>query len=117
MRLAIRRPDGAWDFTDPSEPFTPSGISDIHISPVSPSTTPSSNHRSSKSAVRQYKEQESTVSRMIRLGYDAREADLAFTEGPLPHPPPAYGQEPTITPYATHRSLGSPISSNQNTPR
>jgi hypothetical protein len=117
MRLAIRRPDGAWDFTDPSEPFTPSGISDIHLSSVSPPTTPTSNKGSSKSAIMEYKEQESRVSRMIRLGYDARDSDLALTEGPLPHPPPAYGQEPAISPYATHRSLGSPISSKRNAPR
>lgn len=109
MRIAIRRPDGAWDFTDPSEPFTPTGVSEIHPSPTSSSTNliPNSRRqkgsRSTRSAVMEYKEQESRVSRMIRLGYDERDNDLGMSDGPLPHPPPAYGQEPTVGPYVTYR--------------
>lgn len=35
MRIAVRRPDGAWQFTDPSTPFTPVGVSDLEAAPVS----------------------------------------------------------------------------------
>jgi hypothetical protein len=52
-------------------------------------------------AIREYKEQESRAAQMIRLGYDERDLDLEMGEEPLPHPPPAYGQEPTSGPYAT----------------
>ncbi|KAJ3574809.1 hypothetical protein NP233_g1513 [Leucocoprinus birnbaumii] len=114
MRIAIRRPDGAWDFTDPNEPFTPSGVSDLQPSP-SPassrttffssinSSSKRDTSRNSSMAVLEYKAQESRAAQMIRLGYDARDNDLEIGDGPLPHPPPAYGQEPTSGPYATYR--------------
>lgn len=109
MRIAIRRPDGAWDFTDPNEPFTPSGVSDLQPSPASSRTTFFSTIKSQKEtsrtslAILEYKAQESRAAQMIRLGYDARDNDLVMGEGPLPHPPPAYGQEPTVGPYAPYR--------------
>jgi hypothetical protein len=113
MRIAIRRPDGAWDFSDPSEPFTPSGISDVQPSPASSTTSfmpitkrPRGMSRSSRSAVLEYKEQESRAAQMIRLGYDARDNDLEMGDGVLPHPPPAYGHEPVVGPYVTYRPPG-----------
>jgi len=38
MRIASRRQDGAWDFADPETPFSPNGVMDPLISPLSPST-------------------------------------------------------------------------------
>ncbi len=113
MRIAIRRPDGAWDFTDSSQPFTPTGVSDICPSPMSSTATlisSSQRHKGStntKTTVREYKEQESRASQMIRLGYDARDNELEMEDLPLAHPPPAYGQEPTVGPYVTYRPPNS----------
>lgn len=113
MRLAIRRPDGAWDFTDPSQPFTPTGVSDICPSPMSSTATliSSSKRRrgstTTRSTVQEYKEQESRASQMIRLGYDARDNELEMGDMALAHPPPAYGQEPTVGPYVTYRPPNS----------
>lgn len=112
MRLAIRRPDGAWDFTDPSEPFTPTGVSDVQPSPMSSTTNLVSGSRrknGSRSAILEYKEQESRAAQLIRLGYDARDDDLEVNG--LRHPPPAYGSEPTNGPYATYRPPGTRDSS------
>ncbi|KAF6746801.1 hypothetical protein DFP72DRAFT_1017071 [Ephemerocybe angulata] len=39
MRIAYRRPDGAWLFADSGAPFTPSGVSDLVNSPVSASSS------------------------------------------------------------------------------
>lgn len=33
MRIAVRRPDGAWHFTDSRTPFTPSGVADLDVLP------------------------------------------------------------------------------------
>lgn len=113
MRIAIRRPDGAWDFTDSSQPFTPTGVSDICPSPMSSTATlisSSKRHKGStttRSTVQEYKEQESRASQMIRLGYDARDGGLEMEDLPLAHPPPAYGQEPTVGPYVTYRPPNS----------
>ncbi|EAU91859.2 hypothetical protein CC1G_04626 [Coprinopsis cinerea okayama7 len=41
MRIAYRRPDGAWHFTDSRTPFTPAGVSDLENTP-SPSPMSSS---------------------------------------------------------------------------
>ncbi|KXN82439.1 hypothetical protein AN958_02558 [Leucoagaricus sp. SymC.cos] len=118
MRIAIRRPDGAWDFTDPNQPFTPNGVTDIVPSPVSSTATFSSISKRQQeappavnrgsAAILAYKEQESRAAQMIRLGYDARDHDLAMGDGPLPYPPPAYGQEPTVGPYVTFRLSNNP---------
>jgi hypothetical protein len=41
MRIAVRRPDGAWHFTDSRTPFTPSGVADLDVtpSPISSATS------------------------------------------------------------------------------
>ncbi|KDR69873.1 hypothetical protein GALMADRAFT_913495 [Galerina marginata CBS 339.88] len=33
MRIALRRPDGAWHFTDSRTPFTPLGVADLDVTP------------------------------------------------------------------------------------
>ncbi|KAF9561874.1 hypothetical protein CPC08DRAFT_707058 [Agrocybe pediades] len=33
MRIAVRRPDGAWHFTDSRTPFTPTGVKEIDVTP------------------------------------------------------------------------------------
>lgn len=105
-RIAIRRPDGGWDFAHPNEPYLPSGISDPYPSPASVRTTFFSSHKfqrdaseTSNPAILEYKAQESRAAQMIRLGYDARDHDLEMGDRHLPHPPPAYGQEPSVATY------------------
>lgn len=80
MRIAIRRPDGAWSFEEPRAPFTPSGISDIDLSPSS--SSPGLKPRTPK-------EQESKAAREQRKGYD-RDFDV---ESAIDVAPPAYGIE------------------------
>jgi len=105
MRIAIRRPDGAWSFSDPRAPFTPSIISDIDALSPSRSYSPSPEIYNSpspsasvaflpqeppKSAAALAKEQESKAAREIRLGYDR--FDLQYEDpGDGFIPPPAYG--------------------------
>lgn len=123
MRIAIRRPDGAWDFADPSEPFTPYGVSDVCPSPTSATSliTSGSTRRNwipsnswgigSRSAISEYKEQESRASKLIRLGYDSRDrvtSDVEMGDLPITHPPPAYGHEPAVGPYVTYRQSIQP---------
>ena len=33
MRIAIRRPDGAWHFADSRTPFTPVGVNELDVVP------------------------------------------------------------------------------------
>jgi len=84
MRIATRRPDGAWQFADPEAPFTPSGVSDLESSPASSHTTlPPASSRTNL-----LKEKESKSAREIRKGYDR------FDSSEVELPPPAYGYEP-----------------------
>ncbi|RDB20783.1 hypothetical protein Hypma_012214 [Hypsizygus marmoreus] len=76
MRIAIRRPDGAWHFADPRTPFTPSGVSEIDVLP-SPSSSSSIKFPRRVHA----KEYETKLSRELHMGYDDIEANP---------PPPAY---------------------------
>lgn len=73
MRIALRRPDGAWEFADPQTPFTSSGISApeaLH----SPSTASMLSPKARKKDYETY-------------GYDR---DYDFDLSP---PPPAYGHD------------------------
>lgn len=97
MRIATRRPDGAWEFSNRGSPFNPSGV--MEIEPTSPSCfsvppTPSS-LEPPKSPAEIMKESESKAARLIRQGYDDRE----FSEDSPP--PPAYGQSSS---YLDHTS-------------
>lgn len=87
MRIATRRPDGAWEFSNPDAPFNPLGITEIEpptpscsYFPPSPSTLDPP-----KSPAEIMKERESKAARLIRQGYDDRESSVDL-------PPPAYGQ-------------------------
>ncbi|KAF8622945.1 hypothetical protein AX15_006621 [Amanita polypyramis BW_CC] len=88
MRIATRRPDGAWEFSFPGSSFTPSGVREIEpaSSTSSVPSTPSS-LEPPKSPAQLMKERESKAARLIRKGYDDREFD---EESP---PPPAYAHE------------------------
>lgn len=79
MRIAMRRPDGAWHFADPRSPFTPSGVSEIDVLP-----SPSSSTGMLPPRVRM-KEHEAKASRDLRYGYDY---DIDLNP-----PPPAYGYD------------------------
>lgn len=80
MRIATRRPDGAWHFADPRTPFTPLGVSEIDVLP-----SPSSSIGTLPPRVRT-KEQEAKSSRDLH-GYD-RDHDVDINR-----PPPAYGYD------------------------
>lgn len=80
MRIATRRPDGAWQFSDPQAPFTPTGVSEIDVLPSPSSSTasmlPPRSHRKEREAARE-----------ARKEYD-RDYDLDLNP-----PPPAYGYD------------------------
>jgi len=82
MRIAVRRHDGAWDFADPEAPFTPTGVTDPLLSPVSP-VSPSISVRSTIKE----KIAEARADRSRR-----RETTNSHTSG-LEPPPPAYRPE------------------------
>ncbi|KAG6834677.1 hypothetical protein H0H93_008086 [Arthromyces matolae] len=75
MRIATRRPDGAWQFSDPSSPFTPSGVSELDSSPK----------RSYKSSLP--KKTKSTLLHNTQFDYAGH---YDFVIDP---PPPAYGYD------------------------
>ncbi|KAF8058600.1 hypothetical protein FPV67DRAFT_509767 [Lyophyllum atratum] len=80
MRIAMRRPDGAWQFGDTRRPFTPSGVSEIDVLP-----SPSSSTGLLPPRVR--KEHEAKASRDLRYGHD-HDYDIDINP-----PPPAYGYD------------------------
>jgi len=88
MRIAIRRPDGAWHFADSRTPFTPAGVADIDIlpSPMSSATSLISFNSRFPST----KAQEAQASRDRYKGYDPH---LDFEPNPTVPPPPAYHRE------------------------
>jgi len=83
MRVAIRRPDGAWEFEDPRRAYTPSSRSDLEFLP-----SPSSSLGTLPPKVRS-KEHEFKSSRDLRYDYD-RDYDIDIDISP---PPPAYGYD------------------------
>lgn len=83
MRIAIRRPDGAWHFADSRTPFTPTGVNDIDVLP-SPMSS-SASLLSFNTKMPSNKEQEFNDTR-----YDP-ESD--FEISPIAPPPPAYHHE------------------------
>lgn len=95
MRVATRRPDGAWEFSHPGTSFNPLGVTELEPVPGTPSvpSTPSS-IEPPKSPAQIMKERESRAARLIRKGYDDREFD---EDAP---PPPAYGHEPVYLDHA-----------------
>jgi len=80
MRIAVRRPDGAWHFSDPRAPFTPSGVSDLDVLP-----SPASYTSTLPPSIRSKDQLKS--SRDLRDIYD-RDYDVD-----LQPPPPAYGYD------------------------
>ena len=99
MRIAIRRPDGAWHFTDSRTPFTPAGVSEIDVtpSPVSTRSTASlfSFHSSSRFPSNKAKE--------VRTARDLSD-DFGFRVDPTAPPPPAYHREPCQPHFDDHRT-------------
>ncbi|TFK45119.1 hypothetical protein BDQ12DRAFT_674159 [Crucibulum laeve] len=90
MRIAIRRPDGAWQFGDHRAPFTPSGVSDIDVMPSTPSSLTFSLQLKNNSRTRLTKADEVKAARDFNKAYDR---DLDVEIGPNVMPPPAYGHE------------------------
>lgn len=80
MRIAFRRPDGAWHFADSRTPFTPAGVHEID---VLPSNTTSSTSLSSSFHLKipSNKERESIAARDLYKGCDP---ELGFLHEPTP---------------------------------
>ena len=77
MRIAFRRPDGAWHFGDSLTPFTPAGVNDIDVlRPPSTSTCESFN------ALRKEKK--------AKVGHSLENGFLIIPSAPSP---PAYHPE------------------------
>jgi hypothetical protein len=78
MRIAFRRPDGAWHFADSLTPFTPAGINEIDVLP-SPSASGSEYSSNAPPKEKKLKAE------------DRQEDDFSFN--PATPPPPAYHSE------------------------
>jgi hypothetical protein len=87
MRIAIRRPDGAWHFTDARTPFTPSGIKDLDNVPSLKSSSASIISSSSNGKVRSKKADEVKMESFRRRHDPYLDFDLSPT---TVLPPPAY---------------------------
>lgn len=92
MRIAIRRPDGAWHFTDSRTPFTPAGVSEIDVAP-SPISSRSSVSLLSHSSSRYL----SNKAKEARAARDLSD-DFGFEVNPTVPPPPAYHRDPLSRP-------------------
>lgn len=79
MRIALRRPDGAWHFADSRTPFTPAGVSDIDVLPSPMSSSTSLASYSSRLPLKSKKSQEARTAR-----------DDFELSSPIVAPPPAY---------------------------
>lgn len=104
MRIAHRRPDGAWHFADSRTPFTPEGVSDLDNTPspmsaASSRVFPFSSHYNSAAngsnltlnTPMTIKEQEIAAFRLAAAQprNDPLD-DMWASSRPLPPPPPAY---------------------------
>ena len=85
MRIAVRRPDGAWHFTDSRTPFTPSGIKDLDNVPSLKSSA-SIISSSSNGRIPSKKADEVKLESFRRR----RDPYLEFDLSPTVPPPPAY---------------------------
>jgi len=88
MRIAFRRPDGAWHFADSRTPFTPTGVNDIDVLPSPLSSSASLFSFNTKMSSN--KEQDVKATQDLYKGYDP-ESDFEIT--PIAPPPPAYHRE------------------------
>ena len=93
MRIAFRRPDGAWYFADSRTPFTPAGVTEIDILP---SNTTSSTSLSSSCHLKipSNKQRESNAARDLYKGCDP---EFGFLHEPTP---------PTYREWCDERSDG-----------
>lgn len=85
MRIAFRRPDGAWHFADSRTPFTPAGVKDIEVVPSAMSSSASLFSLNVRTPSN--KEREARAARDLSEGYDS---ELGFAISPTVSPPPAY---------------------------
>lgn len=85
MRIAFRRPDGAWHFADSRTPFTPEGVNDIDVLPSLPSASTSVDSFNFK--IPSNKEREVKAARNLSKRYDS---DYGFSTKTTTVPPPAY---------------------------
>lgn len=99
MRIAIRRPDGAWHFTDSRTPFTPAGVSEIDVTP-SPISSRSSVSLLSFHSSSRFPSNKAKEARAVR----DLSNDFGFEVDPTAPPPPAYHREPCQTHFDDQRT-------------
>lgn len=86
MRIAIRRPDGGWDFADSGAPFTPQGVTELDVTP-----SPSSSRRYFPFSTRPARTKELSKRELLRLSR-TREPDLETDTASIVGLPPYYSQ-------------------------
>lgn len=89
MRIAIRRPDGAWHFTDSRTPFAPAGVSEIDVAP-----SPTGSYSASLLSFNSSSHLPSSKAMALRDQPKYNDADFGFEVNPFTPPPPAYYREP-----------------------
>lgn len=92
MRIAYRRPDGAWAFGDSSRPFTPTGVNDLVNTPMSASSSQS--FMVSPASSRPPKDYEGK-----RDSERLAQKDGYLDHEPLTPPPPAYQRHAKDNPF------------------
>lgn len=95
MRIALRRPDGAWHFADSRTPFMPTGVNDIDVLP-SP-TSSSASLLSLNVKIPSNKEREAMAARDLYKGHDPESVAIP--------PPPAYYRESCNQHFGRDHSL------------
>jgi len=88
MRIAFRRPDGAWHFADSRTPFTPLGVNDIEVLPSPTSSSASLFYFNAK--IPSNKEREAKTARDLYKGHNP---EFDFEISSIVPPPPAYHRE------------------------
>lgn len=90
MRIAMRRPDGAWDFVDPAAAnSSPYGATHLDGMPVSSSTASFSSYPPPQPSTAARSKKEEEAARWRRKEFDF---EMGTADGELMAPPPAYGQ-------------------------
>ncbi|KAF9461852.1 hypothetical protein BDZ94DRAFT_790607 [Collybia nuda] len=98
MRIAVRRPDGAWQFSDPRTPFAPIGVSELDVLPSPSPSSFSSTATATIPPVRGPHKKELEAK-------PARKACERDYDPDLNPPPPAYGYGYEYGGYINHDKI------------
>jgi len=98
MRIAVRRPDGGWNFSDSRTPFNPSGVKDLDNVPSLKSSA-SIISSSSNGRILSKKADEVKMERLRRCPDPYLEFDLSPTVPPPPAYHPEASRDQSVTPH------------------